>query len=406
MKHIKIGILKEGKIPADHRVALIPDHCRLLLERFPYVTIAIQPSADRCFLNYRYEENGCVLQNDLSDCDILLGVKEVPVDQLIPNKTYLFFSHTIKKQAHNQKLLRSILSQKITLIDYETITFDNGKRIVAFGHFAGIVGAHNGLLAWGKKTGDFDIKPAHEVDDYAELRSLYTALSLPPLRIAVTGNGRVGAGACELLDAADIKQVTPHEYLTQSFSHAVYCVLRSKDLYAAIDGSEWNAAHYHSNPEAYKSKFLKYAKHTDIMINTIYWDPKAPRFFTVSDMAKPNFEIKVIADISCDIDGSIPATKRATTIENPVMGFDPRTGEEVLPYLPDSIDIMAVDNLPCELPKDASHEFSHNMLTYVLPRLLQPHDDQILERATLVKQGKLTENYSYLSDYAGLTPIL
>lgn len=399
---ISIGIIHEGKVPVDHRVALIPEHAGLLLRQYPGLRIFVQPSPIRSFSVEEYQAYGVEISDDLSHCDILLGVKEVPINQLIPGKTYLFFSHTIKKQAHNQKLIRALLEKNIRMIDYETLTFENGRRAVAFGHFAGIVGAHNGLLAYGRRTGQFTLKPAHECEDYAELRALYSSIKLPPMKIAVTGSGRVGSGAIELLNVAGVTMVTPKELLKEEFDEAVYTVLRPKELYKPLDEKrEWDAEYFYAHPQKHRSRFMKYARVSDLMINTIYWDVRTPRHFSLQDMASPEFKIKTIADISCDIDGSVPATMRSTTIADPVMGYDPYKKEETTPYTPKSIDIMAVDNLPCELPRDASHEFSHNLISHVLPELLANGQvTPMIERATITQDGQLGKHYQYLEDYA------
>lgn len=399
---VSIGIIHEGKIPVDHRVALIPEHAGLLIRQYPGLRIFVQPSPVRSYALDEYQSNGVEVSEDLSHCDILLGVKEVPIHLLVPGKTYLFFSHTIKKQAHNQKLIQALLEKQVTMIDYETLTFDNGRRAVAFGHFAGIVGAHNGLLAYGRRTGKFSLKPAYQCEDYAELRALYSSIQLPPMKIVVTGSGRVGSGAIELLNVAGVTMVTPKELLKEDFNEAVYTVLRPKELYKPLDEKrEWDANYFYAQPQSHRSRFMKYARVSDLMINTIYWDVRTPRHFSIEEMALPEFRIKTIADISCDIEGSVPATLRSTTIADPVMGYNPVTQQEIAPYQANSIDIMAVDNLPCELPRDASHEFSHNLISHVLPELLGVGTSSpMIERAIITQSGHLGKHYQYLDDYA------
>lgn len=399
MKKISIGLLREGKVPPDHRVPLIPEHCAQLLQQFPQLEIVIQPSPIRCIPESDYLNAGCVLDEDLSRCDILMGVKEVPINQLMAGKTYLFFSHTIKKQAYNRALLQALLQKKIRMIDYEVITFENGKRAVAFGHFAGVVGTHNGLRAYGQRTGAFDIKAASACKDYAELRSLYTGLTLPPIKIAVTGTGRVGAGALELLHLAGVKPVTVEEFLFQSFDEAVYVELRSKDLYRHKQNRPFESSHFHTFPGEYVSTFHPFTSVTDLLINTIYWDPSAPRFFTKADMRSPDFSIKTIADITCDIDGSIPSTIRSSSIASPFYGYDPQTEAETPPFQSHVVDVMAIDNLPCELPKDASREFSYNLLQYVMEQLIVDPNSAMLNRATICINGKLSSKFEYLQDF-------
>jgi len=396
---LTVGIIREEKKPEDKRVALLPEHCQELINRFPGVGIRVQPSPHRCVPDAAYADAGFELNEDLTSCDILLGIKEVPIDSLIPDKTYLFFSHTIKKQAHNRKLLRSILEKKIRLIDYETLVWDNGSRVLGFGRFAGIVGAHNGLLTYGRKTGLFSLKPAWKCKDYAELTEQYQKIQLPPVKIALCGDGRVAHGSLELIKALGIREVTPQEFLEETYQVPVYVHLVPEDFYAHKDGDVWDKADFYHNPENYISTFRPYTRVCDIMINAIFWNERIPRFFSKNDMKARDFRIKVIADISCDINGSIPATLKDTTIEDPVYGYNPLTEDIDTPYQQNTIDIMAVSNLPCELPWDASHGFGEQLLRHVMGPLLAKADDQMIEGATIAKNGSLCPKYSYLHDY-------
>ncbi|MFN3529123.1 MAG: NAD(P)-dependent oxidoreductase [Bacteroidia bacterium] len=396
MQNIRLGIIREGKVPPDHRVPLIPQHCQELLQQYGGLEILVQPSDIRCFPESAYEQAGCIISEDLSSCDILMGVKEVPVSLLLANKTYLFFSHVIKRQPYNRKLMQALLQKKIRMIDYELITFDNGKRAVAFGHYAGVVGTHNGLLAYGQRTKAYQLKPAHAFRDYAEMRASYTGINLPPMKVVVTGTGRVGAGAVEMLSVAGLRKVRPEEFLQESFREAVYCELRSKDLYRHKNDLSWDGAHFHAHPSEYVSIFAPYCRVADLMINTIFWDPRAPVFFTKADMREADFNIKTIADITCDIEGSIPSTLRASTIPDPVYGYDPIRETETNPYALGAIDVMAVDNLPCELPVDASKEFSYNLVKYVMHLLLSGGEHDMIERASICSHGALRAPFEYL----------
>lgn len=400
MNLLKIGIINEGKIPPDSRVPFSPKQCRAILEQFPNVEIYVAPSAGRCFSDDEYRAAGITLKTDLSDCRILMGVKEVPIQQLIAHKKYFFFSHTIKKQAHNQKLLQALLAQNIQMVDYECLVYDNDTRILGFGHFAGIVGAHNGLLAYGRKTGLFNLKPAYQSTDYDEIKNAYLQLNLPPMRIVLTGTGRVSQGAKEVLDILQIRQVSPADYLARNYTEPVYTMLTSADLYCPKDaGVAYNRHEFHAHPERYKCQFAPFAQKTDLFINGIYWSPQAPIFFSKEEMAAPNFAIKVIADITCDMDGSVPATTRATTIADPVMGYNPHTQQEEPPYQAHTIDIMAVDNLPNELPRDASEMFGNALIKNIIPELLKP-ESAVINRASITKNGQLTERFTYLKEYA------
>ena len=401
MNKLRIGIIKEGKIPVDKRVPLTPKKCVEALQEFPEMEI-IKQSSDICsFSDEEYAELGIQVQQDLSDCDVLMGVKEVPVDQLIPNKTYFFFSHTIKKQPHNAKLLRAILDKGITLIDYETLTTKDGQRVVAFGRYAGIVGAYNGILTYGKKHKLFDLKPAYLCHEMEDMQEEYFKVKLPPIKIAITGGGRVAGGAMEVLDKMGIKKVSVFDYLYKQFNQPVYAQLHSGDYNTRPDVEVWDSPDFYENPELYQSTFRKFTRVTDLLLACAYWNPKAPRLFTEEDTRQPDFNIDTIADITCDVDGSIPTTKRSTSIPAPAFDYNPATGELEEPYSrKTNITVMAVDNLPCELPRNASRDFGRHLIDNVFPHLFNGDKDGVLERGTITKNGKLTERYSYLQDYA------
>ena len=396
---MKIALIREGKTPSDFRVPLTPEQCHLLNEKFQGVEMVVQPSDIRCFTDKEYEEQGIKVVRDVDDCDILLGVKEVPIEQLVPGKTYLFFSHTIKKQAYNRGLLQHIVKKKIRMIDYECLTDKHGIRVIAFGKWAGVVGAHNSLFTWGKKTGKLPMNRVSRYMDFAALSQYYSQISIPPVRIIITGDGRVAEGAVEVMDMLNIKRASPEDYLDNTnHQDAVYTQLSPKDIYTHESGKPFDLKEFFSKPQQFICDFKKWYSITDVMINAIYWDPRAPRYFTLEEMCLPEFRIKVIGDISCDINGSVPATLRATTIADPVMGYDPRTRKETVPFQPNSIDIMAIDNLPNELPRDASESFGNVMADRVIPELLKPRSEMI-ERATIAKDGDLTGRFEYLRGF-------
>jgi saccharopine dehydrogenase (NAD+, L-lysine-forming) len=396
---MKIGIIREGKIPHDKRVALTPEQCSEVVERFPDASVVVQHSMHRCIPDEAYEKQGLLVKEDLSDCDILFGIKEVPVDELIEGKSYLFFSHTIKKQAHNRKLLRTVLERNIRLIDYETLTWANGSRVLGFGRFAGIVGTHNAFLMWGRKYQLFDLKPAYTCINYKEMLDQYKQVQLPAIKIVLTGDGRVAHGCLELLDKLGIREVTPREFLEQTYNEPVYVHLVPEDFYTHKDGEVWDKSDFYRNPENYISSFKPYTRVADLMLNAIFWNERIPRFFSLEDMKSRDFKIKAIADISCDINGSVPATLKDTTIEDPVYGYHPLSETIVAPYQTNAIDIMAVSNLPCELPFDASEAFGEQLLKHVLGSLLLNDSDGMIERATIANNGKLMPRYQYLADY-------
>jgi saccharopine dehydrogenase (NAD+, L-lysine forming) len=400
MSKIKLGIIRETKNPPDKRVALTPQQCVEVLKQYPDIEIFVQPSELRGYKDEEYQKLGIELKEDLSACDILLGIKEVKILTLLDEKTYFFFSHTIKKQPYNRDLLRTILQKKIRLIDYETLTDIHGNRIIAFGRYAGIVGAYNGILTYGKKYNLFHLKPANECLDKNEMKSEYLKMKLPPIKIVVTGGGRVANGAIEVLDAMGIKRVNPEDIIKSTFDYPVYAQLRSKDYHFPKDGSEWDSDHFYAHPEKYDSFFMQYAKYTDILMACAFWDPKAPKLFTLTEIKKPEFKLRVIADITCDIDGSIPTTLKATTIADPVYDYKPDTDEIVAPYSNENnISVMSVDNLPCELPRDSSAYFGKQMIENVLPNLFGNDESGIISRATIAENGELTKNYRYLQNY-------
>ena len=394
-----IGIIREGKIPTDFRTPLTPKQCVELMQNFPGTKIIVQPSPLRCFSNESYSECGIEVNDNVSSCDILLGVKEVPSNELIANKTYLFFSHTIKKQAHNRNLLRHILENNITLIDYETLLWDAGNRIIGFGRFAGLVGTHYAFMMWGKKYGFYSLKPANECADFEEMINQYKGLQLSPMKIVLCGDGRVAHGCLELLRKLKIHQVSQEEFIENDYNEPVYVHLRSEDYYKRKDGKAWDKSDFYKHPEDYISSFEQYYQRADIMLNGIFWKQGIPVFFTPEEMKSSNFRIKIISDITCDIPGPIPSTIKSTSIENPFYGYNSFLEKEVEAFLPNSIDVQAVGNLPCELPVDASKEFGEQLIRHVLPYLLEGDKDNIIKNATIATNGKLTKKFEYLSDY-------
>ena len=396
---IRIGLIREGKIPADNRVALTPAQCKWILKNSSDVKIIVQSSPDRCFSDREYLSAGVELKEDLGECDLLFGIKEVPVAQLIPGKTYLFFSHTKKKQPQNQKLLQAIIDKKITLIDYECLEHEDGQRIIGFGFFAGVVGAHNGMMAYGNRTGLFKLDRVYKQRSFRELIHNYFGLRLPNVKIAITGSGRVAHGILEIMNLMEIHEMEPEDYLKRRFSYPVYTQLKGAELYKHKETGQYNREHFHEHPEEYSCKFFKYTSQTDILMNGIYWDKTMPRLFEKEDAKSENFIIQTIADITDDANGSVPINVGDQSIDDPVYGIDKSTLEKTAPYLPNSIDIMAVGNLPNELPRDASRYFGEQLIKHVLEDLVG-NGSVILERATMVKNGQLTNPFEYLRDYA------
>jgi saccharopine dehydrogenase (NAD+, L-lysine forming) len=402
---MKVGIFREDNSLGDSRVPLDPAQCKSIMFKYPDLQIVVQPSPGRCYSDAEYTFANIHLQEDLSDCQVLLGVKALPPSYLMPDKIYFFFSHTIKKQPHSKELLQNLLTKNIQLIDYEVITNKHKQRLIAFGHYAGIVGAHNGLWTYGQRTGLFNLKRMKDCSNYLTAQQLYSTLNLPPIRIVLTGGGRVSKGAATVLRDMDIIKVSPSDFLTKEFRIPVFTQVDCADYAARKDGAPFDLQDFFQNPSEYKSIFHPYTKVSDIMINGIYWDNNAPAFFTVEDMTQADFKIKVIADITCDIApmSSIPATLRATTIADPVFGFDPRTSKEVTPFQASAIDMMTIANLPNELPRDASTRFGEQFIRHVVPEIIQLDNSEVLRSATVTKGGKLGEHFSYLEEYTEAT---
>lgn len=399
MQKIKIGLLKEEKIPVEKRVPFSPLQCSELMRSYPGVEIVVQRSNTRCYSDEEYASFGLTVSDDLSQCDILMGLKERPGNFFIPGKKYCIFSHTTKKQPHNKEMLKAILDKKIELVDYECLTDKEHSRVIGFGRYAGIIGTYNGIRGYGMRYNLFTMKPAYQCRDKEELLQEIDRVRLPNIKILLTGGGRVANGAIETLGILKIRKVTPYEFLHCSFREAVYCQLHSKDLYQAKDGSSWNLKDFYSHPENYVSSFLPYTKVCDLLITGHFWDGKAAMLFTKDQMKLPDFHTSVIADITCDVNGSVPSTLKASTILEPFYGYNPMTEEVDIPFAKNTITVMAVDNLPCELPREASEDFGKELMERVMPHLLGKDEDGMIERATITRNGKLMPDYAYLSDY-------
>jgi alanine dehydrogenase len=396
---LTIGLIREGKVPADNRVALTPAQCKWLKKNINGIRIIVQPCETRCFSNREYEMAGMEMKEDLGECNLLLGIKEVPVNMLIDGKRYMFFSHTRKKQPYNQQLMHAMVEKKITLIDYECLEHEDGQRIIGFGFFAGIVGAHNGMMAFGNRTGHFHLGRVAESKDYLELIHTYFGLKLPNVKIAVTGNGRVAHGILEIMNLMDVREVEPQDFLRQDYTYPVYVHLKGSDLYVHKQTRNYFREEFRQQPGNYDCIFEPYCYQADILMNGIFWDTDMPRLFTMETLKQPGFRIQTIADVTDDAHGSVPCNLGDATIDDPVYGVDKMTGEKTEPYLPGSVDVMAVGNLPNELPKDASRYFGEQLIKYVLEDLIKG-GSLTLDKATILRNGKLTEHFQYLSDYA------
>ena len=398
---LKIGLIREDKSPADNRVALTPAQCKWIHKNSETVKVIVQSSLTRCFTDKEYTAAGIEVKNELNDCSILFGIKEVPADQLIADKTYFIFSHTKKAQLHNQQMLHEMIRKKTTLIDYECLTHEDGQRIIGFGFFAGIVGAHNAMMSFGKRTGSFHLTRVGDTRDYRQLIHTYFGLKLPKIKIAITGSGRVAHGVLEIMNLLGVTEVEPFDYLHRNYEYPVYVHLKGRDLYERKDDGTYNRDDFHENPTDYKCSFSPFVKQTDILMNGVYWDKDIPPLFTLDEFRDGSFKIQTIADITNDTCGSIPVNIGDSTIADPVYGVDKITIQRTAPYLPASVDIMAIGNLPNELPRDASRYFGEQLIKFVLEDLAKG-GSPIIDRATILKNGQLTELYNYLKEYAGV----
>ena len=396
---MKFGIIRERKNPPDKRVVFSPSKLNDFQQQFPTASIQVESSPIRVFKDEQYTNAGIAVSENMEDCDVLLGVKEVPVDALIPNKKYFFFSHTIKKQPYNRKLLKAILDKNIELYDHETIIKANGARLIGFGRYAGIVGAYNGFRAFGLKNETFTLPKAEDLDSQKELIDELNKINLPNIKIVLTGSGKVMLGAKEMLDAMNIRRVEVDKYLTESFDEPVYCLIDVLDYNKRKDGTVIDRYDFYNNPTAYESDFMRFAKVSDFFIAGHFFGDGSPYLFTREDAKRSDFKIKYVADVSCDIDGPVASTIRPSTIADPVYGYDAQTETEVDYKDENAIVVMAVDNLPCELPKDASEGFGEMFLEHVIPAFFNEDKDGVLGRAKMTENGKLTERYAYLQDY-------
>ena len=396
---MKFAVIQERKSPPDRRVVLDPISCQKFLSDFPSAKLLIEASPIRAFTDAEYTNAGLDVVKDVSGADVLIGVKEVPIKALIPNKSYFFFSHTIKKQPYNRKLLQAILDKNITLYDHETLVNEQNHRLIGFGYYAGVVGAYNGMRTLGLKHNIFELPKATTLNGRDALNAQLKQITLPNLKIILTGTGRVGQGAKEILDHLNIKKVSVDQFLNENFSEAVYVQLDVFDYCERVDGTHLGKTDFFQHPEAYQSTFERFTAVADLFIAGHFYGKGAPAFFTRAQAKADTFKLSVVADISCDIDGPVACTIRPSTIESPIYGYDPETEMEMDFKNTNAIAVMAVDNLPCELPKDASEGFGKIFVDKIMPSFFNADAFGILERSRMTKNGQLTPTFSYLQAY-------
>jgi hypothetical protein len=396
---MKFAIITERKNPPDRRVVFSPEKLAEAREQFEDASFVVEESDIRVFPDMAYTINGFDVEEDITDADVMIGVKEVPLDALIPGKKYFFFSHTIKKQPYNRKLLKAILDKNIEMYDHEVITRANGARLIGFGRYAGLVGAYNGFRLLGQRDNLFALPKVENLADLNAVKAELDKISVPAIKICLSGSGKVARGAKEILDHLKIREVTDQEYLSQEFTEPVYCLIDVLEYNKRTDGQPGSRAEFYKDPSGYESDFMKYAKVTDYFIAGHFYGDGAPYLFTREDAKHLDFKINLVADISCDIDGPVASTIRPSTIAEPFYGYNPHTEKEGNYKNKSVIAVMAVDNLPCELPKDASEGFGELFLEHVIPAFFNGDKDGILERARMTQDGKLTPRYAYLQDY-------
>ncbi len=396
---MKFALIKERKNPPDRRVVFSPEKLAEARARFPEADFKVESSDVRIFSDDAYRALKFEVTNDVSDCDVMIGVKEVPIENLIPNKKYFYFSHTIKKQPYNRKLLFAMLDKDIEMYDHETIVKENGARLIGFGRYAGLVGAYNGFRALGIRDGLFNLPKVETLADLDAVKLELDKITIPNIKILLSGAGKVALGAKEILDYLKIKQVSDALYLTTQFTEPVYCLVDVMEYSKRKDGKVGEKWEFYKNASDYESNFMPYATETDFFIAGHFYGNSAPYLFTRTDAKQPDFKINLVADISCDIDGPVASTLRASTIADPFYGYDAQSEKEVAFNAKDAITVMAVDNLPCELPKDASEGFGDMFLEHVLPAFFNDDAKGVLKRSMMTKNGKLTENFSYLQNY-------
>ena len=397
---MKLGVIREGKNPPDKRVVLTPQQCQYIATNYPTIELKVQKSEIRKFKDEEYSALGIPVVDTVEDCDVLLGVKEVPINELIPNKKYLFFSHTFKEQPYNRNLLNAILEKNIQLIDWEVITDEKGKRLIAFGRYAGIVGCYNGFIGFGKKHGLYSLKRANECEDRADMEAQIPNIQLPnDFKLVLTGKGRVAGGAIEVLDKIGLKKVSPEDFLEKSFNEPVYTQLGVEYYNKNKDGKPFNKKSFFNDPTQHESDFLRFAQVANMYIACHYWDSRAPFIFSREDLKDENWKISIVADVSCDIDCAVASTIRPSTIADPFYGYNKQTEAEDDFMKEEVVGVMAVDNLPCELPKDASVDFGQMFIDHVLEPLTGNDPQDIIWRASETKDGKLTPHFAYLEDY-------
>lgn len=399
---MKIGLIKETKIPIDNRVALTPQQMAQLQKSYPDDQFVVQSSPIRAYTDEEYRQSGIQVCDDIADCDILFGIKEASIPSLIPDKHYFFFGHIAKMQAYNKPLLQAMMAKRITFSDYEYLTDSQHKRVCAFGWWAGIVGVYHTLRCYGLKYHTFTLPAPDKKFSLEQLTLLLCNIVLPKIKILITGTGRVSQGAQYILQKIGAKKMSEQQFLnTPAVDFLSYCVADAPQLVEHCHGKTFNWDTFNQTPQLYRSIFMRWAVCTDMLICAHFWAPDAPVYLSEQDLKNPNLSIKVIGDITCDIQGSIKSTLRATTHDEPYYDYNPITGQEMPPFsLPDNISVMAVDTCPNALALDTSDYFGQMLMQHVFPPLLNRQHSDILQRGTILQNGQLTPLFRYLDNFS------
>lgn len=401
---MKIGLLKETKTPVDNRVALSPEQVALLNQKHTDSEIVVQSSDIRAFTDEEYQKAGVKVVHDISDCDILFGIKEAKIETLLPGKHYVFFGHIAKMQEYNRPLLQSFIREGITFTDYEYLVDDKGIRVCAFGWWAGVVGVYYTLRGYGLKTGAFSLPKPDITFTLNQLIENLRNIRLPKVKMLVTGAGRVSKGAQHILESIGAERVNEEQYLKKNeLQKLTYCVADADSLVTRADGGPFSWKDFSDNPKNYLSDFMRWAKSTDILLCGHFWTPSAPVYLTEKDLLSPDNRICFIGDVTCDIMGSIRSTVRSSTHAEPYYDYNPITEKEEPPFSGNgNITVEAVDTCPNALPRDASQYFGETLIPHVFEPLLSGQGDKsrVIADATIVKDGRLTSKFSYLSDFA------
>lgn len=399
---MKIGIIKETKTPVDNRVALSPEQVAMLQHNFINSEFYVQTSDIRAYSDDEYRSLGVKVVDNVDNCDILFGIKEATIESLIPNKHYFFFGHIAKMQEYNRPLLQDMIQKKITFSDYEYLVDDKNQRVCAFGWWAGVVGVYYTLRGYGLRTGKYNLpKPDLKFTLEILIKTL-KEIELPAIKVLVTGNGRVSHGAQYVLENIKARKLSREEFLnTNNVEELTYCTVDVDGLVKRKDGEEFSFDDFMKNPQEYESDFMKWAKTSDLFISAHFWDPEAPVYLSEDDLKNNDLRIKMIGDVTCDIMGSIKSTIRSSTHADPYYDYNPITQKEEPAFSSDSnITVMAVDTCPNALALDTSAYFGEMLIKHVFEPMLKNEKSSVIERSTILKEGKLTERFSYLKEFA------